>query len=521
MKLLSAKIAAQGEGVFEAMFAIRRKSAFAVLVSVAAAALAAAADGSPGITIQDADRDRIAKLVEQLGSDKFTEREAASRDLERLGPSALEALRQVANVADAEKHRRAWALIQKIIKAEYSREFLQAKHVRLQFKDAALAEAVAELAKQSGYPVALADANGKLSDRKVTLDTGDVSFWQAVDLLCRAGNVVEDDEDGMLGFQWAIRNAAGEPELAGRTKPPAPADAKPIKARVTDRIVLIDGKPPTLPTVYVGAARIGAIRDSRYTAAKPARETETNIGLQFSLEPKLLWHRLMALNLRIEKPVDDQGQILALVTEPLAGTEASYHGKTSVQFVNSDRGVDLFAGTDAYTTLRLQKGEKPAKVLKELKGTLTAEVFGLVKSSITLDNPRKAAGKTFKTDDGATIDVLEVNGENGQVKLALDMQAEEAPDPGAGGFAPGNGVLTPGRPVIREHVEVTLVDERGKAIPATRPTVSYRDGETRRTRLHEFTFHLPKAQDKIKLVMISRRRGTIQVSFTLKDVPLP
>jgi hypothetical protein len=345
-----------------------------------------------------------------------------------------------------------------------------------------------------------------------------------VDLLCRADNLVEDDEDGMMGFRWVIFNAAGEPEMAGGGKPPAPpAGAKPIKARVTDRIVLVDGKPSQLPTVYVGAARIRAIRDSRYTAAKPAREGETNIGLHFSLEPKLLWHRLMALNLRIEKAVDDQGQPLALVTRPRAGTEASYHGYSSVQFVGSDRGVDVFAGTDAYTTLRLQRGQKPAKRIEKLEGTLTAEVFGPVKSTITVDNPRKAAGRTFRADDGAAIEVLEVTGENGLVtmKLALDIHAEEAPDPRAGGFAPDDGALIPGRRSVREHVELTLVDEQGKAMPATRQSRTYRDGEKEGTHLYEFTFDLPKDQDKIKVVIKGRCRGTIQVSFILKDVPLP
>src|SRR5262245_61676696 len=45
---------------------------------------------------KDADAQRIARLIEQLGSTQFTEREAATQELARLGPTALDGLRQAA-----------------------------------------------------------------------------------------------------------------------------------------------------------------------------------------------------------------------------------------------------------------------------------------------------------------------------------------------------------------------------------------------------------------------------------------
>jgi hypothetical protein len=55
-----------------------------------------------------ADRDRIDRLIRQLGSDEFSQRDGASRQLEKIGPPAVEALRAAAaSNKDAEVRRRA------------------------------------------------------------------------------------------------------------------------------------------------------------------------------------------------------------------------------------------------------------------------------------------------------------------------------------------------------------------------------------------------------------------------------
>jgi hypothetical protein len=56
----------------------------------------------------------IAHLVEQLGSPKFEEREAASKALDKIGEPALEALRGAARSRDAEVRRRAADLLKAI-----------------------------------------------------------------------------------------------------------------------------------------------------------------------------------------------------------------------------------------------------------------------------------------------------------------------------------------------------------------------------------------------------------------------
>jgi uncharacterized protein (TIGR03067 family) len=56
----------------------------------------------------------ITRLIQQLGSRKFREREAATKALERVGVPALEALRRAAkDDADAEVRRRAGQIVEK------------------------------------------------------------------------------------------------------------------------------------------------------------------------------------------------------------------------------------------------------------------------------------------------------------------------------------------------------------------------------------------------------------------------
>src|SRR5262249_17951431 len=111
-------------------------------------------------------------------------------------------------------------------------------------------------------------------------------------------------KNGKVPLPPGAGGAARLPAIGGPGGPPGgPALNLPAgeNASLThNRLVLKDGKAATTPTAYVGATRV------RATLGPPARDGESNIGLQISLEPKLLWRRLTAL--RPHKAIDDQGQ---------------------------------------------------------------------------------------------------------------------------------------------------------------------------------------------------------------------
>src|SRR5262245_51293467 len=149
--LISARVAVLTEGVLRTMGISKLKTAAAILLAVgiattsaggwtyrSMAGAAAAADDEPAkITTTEADADRIARLIEQLGNDNFAEREAASRDLERLGLPALPALRKAAQSPDVETRRRGEALVKKLEKEQTTREVPQGQRVPARLGDTA------------------------------------------------------------------------------------------------------------------------------------------------------------------------------------------------------------------------------------------------------------------------------------------------------------------------------------------------------------------------------------------------
>ncbi|HYT94856.1 MAG TPA: hypothetical protein VEL76_39430, partial [Gemmataceae bacterium] len=138
-----------------------------------------------------ADQERIQKLIEQLGSKRFADREQADKELATIGPAALELLRRAAQSPDAEIKRRADKLVSRLEQQALTVEMLAPRRVRLTVTDVPVKEAVAELARLSGYKVELAGEQAGLSDRKITLDTGAVTFWEAVEQLCRKAGLAE------------------------------------------------------------------------------------------------------------------------------------------------------------------------------------------------------------------------------------------------------------------------------------------------------------------------------------------
>jgi hypothetical protein len=149
---------------------------------------------------EPADAKKIEKLIERLGGDDFADREKATAELDALGAAALPALKKATDNKDVEVSKRAADLVAKIEKRGEAVRLLAPKKVHLVYKDMAVADAAADFAKKSGYTITLYDPEGKLKDRKITLDTGEVTFWQAVDLFCdKAGLGEMDPNQGFPG----------------------------------------------------------------------------------------------------------------------------------------------------------------------------------------------------------------------------------------------------------------------------------------------------------------------------------
>src|SRR5262249_29032821 len=135
----------------------------------------------------------IKQLVDRLGSQDYKTREAATRALAELGDKALEGLRQACKSKDVEVCKRAEHLVKKIEERVETDLTLKPTQVHLVCKDTLVKDAFKELSRLSGVVIDLGADQSKFANRKVTLDTGKITFWQAFDKLCEKAGVCESN----------------------------------------------------------------------------------------------------------------------------------------------------------------------------------------------------------------------------------------------------------------------------------------------------------------------------------------
>src|SRR5437588_425154 len=134
--------------------------AAAAVAVVVAAGWAAARPGEPA-------PDRVQQLVGRLGSANYRDREAATRELDALGPAALDALRRAAQTDDPETRRRAAELVGRIGERAAGARLLTPTVVAFDYAGKPLADAVADLARRTGLQITL-HAPDKFRGRSVT-----------------------------------------------------------------------------------------------------------------------------------------------------------------------------------------------------------------------------------------------------------------------------------------------------------------------------------------------------------------
>jgi hypothetical protein len=378
---------------------------------------------------------RVDELIGKLGSAKFTDRDRATRELEILGPKALKQLRAAVLSGDAEIRFRASLLVRKIEDQQLTAALLAPKRVHLSVKNVSVAEAVAELAKQSGYPIKLVGNVASLTNQKITLDTGDTTFWDALEQLSAKGGLVETMtnpvQDELLK---KMEKKAGGP--AGFADP-------------SSGIQLTAGDPPDSPVLHLGSVR------PRLIEAKTKNNDvsgEVEVILEVNAEPRLEGFG-SAGQPRVLKAVDGQGQMLAVLPQPIAeqfefggfvNGNGNFRGNGNVVMVNgnvvSSMGGPLLHGGPFQVKLRLAPAARPAKVLKELSGTLIVQTVVDAEPRVIVDKILQAAGQSAKGKDGTILHVRSVEKMTGG-DVHIEIGLETAPGQGMGGLGGGANVV--------------------------------------------------------------------------------
>jgi hypothetical protein len=479
----------------------------------------------------------VSRLIKQLGSGMFAEREEASKALEALGPLALDALRKAANNPDedAEVRRRAEDLIKAIEKKAETNEILTPTRVTLNFTETPLPVAVQELARQTSYAIRLnPDSERKLADKKITLHTKELTFWEALDQFCAAAQLTQQ-----IGGYVEQPNAP-QPVPQPGVQPPQPQPARNLRRRPaiqqfdSNLIMLSEGTPPAAPTFYAGAVRIRALPPAN--SAQPAKG-EATVTLEIVAEPKLQLR--YPLTIKVDHAVDDKGQPVGIAMD---GTS---HDPQVLETIVLNNGVIIqravvgngkvqevaFVGQapaptgQGRHTLRLKLPDDAGKSLKALKGVVIGQTTRY--TPITVDDVMTAAGKTFKAKD-VELKILRVdNLGNGQFRICYNLSGS-ADDGGAVVFPGGNiqmKVVVVGEKISAPGgaPQFTLYDADGQPFIFTGQGSMQTVGPNGMPEIQRFfLFNSLNAQAvPKKLICNLPRQASVDIPFELKNVPLP
>jgi hypothetical protein len=478
--------------------------------------------------------DQIGHLINQLGSPQFKEREAATLALDTIGPPALDALQKAARGPDPEVRCRAERLAQQIHKRAEAAQLLRAKRVHLVYNDTPVAEAVEDFAQKTGFPLHLG-TRASLVGRTVTLDTGEVSFWEALDQLCRKAGLLEQTPIGTpqqvnVTRTWRQGRAVGVQAVMVTSS---------YGGETTNwdgRITLVDGKPTKLPTYVAGAVRFRARSGEGTAWAQLLPAGSTQFLLEVTPEPKMGWQHI--LDLRIDQAVDERGRRLELADDVVEQFRVPGQGNMAI-LAHNDMGR---ARSDSREVpIQLKQLNPPSRHLREIKGVLTADVLTPLEPVITVDDVLHASGKSFKSSSGEALKVVEGTRQS-DGGFQVTVQVEEPVDSFLGGLAmngrlgprgrivlangmairPGRGVMfRPGQMLPSTgRDEWSLVDSQGKRVAIT--TTAYNVHLTGNSVIQEYRlqYHTSEASLPLKLVYSNRRDVMLEVPFVLKDVPL-
>ncbi len=459
----------------------------------------------------------LPQLIKQLGSARFKEREEATRLLRASGPEALPLLRQAARGGDLEVRRRAQALLEELERLENTRRLLTPQKIRLSFRDTPLGEAVAELARKTGWSITLEEKQqAELAKRKITLETGEISHWEALERFCAVARLREEPPPAPR-----VEDVA---ELLGERRRVIWVDQNHTREETTEpRFVLRAGQSSS-PTYRAGALRI-------QTVGIPVLHLGTgklDLTLAVATEARLRWHRL--LYLRVDSALTGEGHRCKVGT-PFIGNAPAVVGT----------GQEVIILWDGFTEWpyqnRVQQGTVSLTVpprhttrLKQVTGVVGAQIETAPEPLVRVDRVMKSAERTVKGEDGTEITITSAQAESdGQYVLQVAVRRPpRATDPPTG---PGVRLMRVNRRRARQAEPILLsredAEKHGLALLDSKDKpLKFVTGELARPTLNgflEYTLYFQAEKDQgdpATLVYSGRRLVSVEVPFTLTNIPV-
>lgn len=212
----------------------------------------------------------IQRLVQQLADTDFAKRAAAFKELKHIGPIALDLLRKtLESTKNTEVRRSAAELVQLLEGRQESELALTPTKVTLDFKDAPLSLVAKNLTDKTGYRFWIAEKDKGLADRRVTLSTGELPLWEAMDQLSRQARISVDLAGA--GELWDGGQKENSPPK-GRSRMPY----QPARDMGEPGFVLSEAKTPLAETCHCGAVKFALCPSTPETAKAEKKPPATD-----------------------------------------------------------------------------------------------------------------------------------------------------------------------------------------------------------------------------------------------------
>lgn len=526
----------------------------------------------------------IPKLIGDLGSVSFDDREKASKKIESIGTPALEGLRKALKSEDAEIRKRAEELIARIESNSQNQKLMSPTLISINLKDATLSEVVAELVKQSGYRIVIQDRKGELSQKKLSISVEKQPFWKVLDLVCEKGGVVELASSTNNSFSFGIGSPPinvpfpriPKPPVAprendGKNKkivfqpkeeqpqlppgigalPPFPgANRQPFQGMgkgtlpvASGVIILGEGKRPARISDTSTAYRIRVMEkpSDRFGAVPAGRLL---LGLVVDPEPRLKLKGISSV--RVEKATDDRGQELEHDSNLAQKKEIAnpQFGKPIPRALP----VPGVSGTNPQTEwenkvpIYLIKAGMASAQISQLKGTMILQVNDEVKPLLEAKFADQETGKKIDGKFGGWIKVNEwTTDDKGSWKVRFEWELPE-------GFTPANQIaMAPDALVIPGNIQnpggnpqiqiqqfnmnfgamrsmnangFEVLDEKGMPVTIASQSSRYQQNAGGSV-LREMTIQGISRNGQPKVVLFrGSKTHTVEVPFELKNIPL-
>jgi hypothetical protein len=461
----------------------------------------------------------IAAKVQALAHPRFAEREKAARELELLGEPALKALREAAKSKDEELRARATVVADRIELAARSQRLLTPPRLALKFDKTPLDKAVIEFASKSQLHCVLDKSKIKDPNRTVTLDTGEVPYWEAVHAFYQAAGLAEDDSPA---------KTPGGPSGPGPQRPNFAGEVSTRRPSVP-LVRLIDGPSP-LSVATNSALRVRPLAAESGQNKYDDVKGEATIHLDVEAAPGLVVTDIVGIEVR-KATADDGRSLVTAYPDVAPGSPLDWEGQMLVRQMAAINASDLMlqaGGSGSHAVTFKTGGLRPTK-LAELQGTVYARVITPPETLVSVPDLLKAGGKEAIAN-ATTLQVREVTAGPGN-RVTATVRMVTRPDMTED--VVNMPVQLKGR--VRQFIRINrgvrdlsgrdsdlrVLDAGGNQVRGVSVQATSRsfDGFTMVDDL-KVSFSKP-ADGPLSLVLIGRRQATVEMPFTLKDVPMP